>query len=147
MSTSPLFKRVSPDIGNNRQNIKVGDVVLVHDESPRIRWKMAVVEELTIGRDGLVRAASIRTSNGKTNRPIVKLYPLEVNSLSEVTPDKPLQTKNTLERLTVNTESVSGDLIRENSSTRPVRTSAKKAKKKFARWADDLLGPLQDVGN
>ena len=123
-------------LGNNSQNIKVGDVVLVHDESPRIRWKMAVVKELTIGRDGLIRAANIRTSNGKTNWPMVKLYPLEVNSPSEVTPDKSLQTENTLERLkisAVNTESASGDLTRENSSARPVRTSAKKARKKFAR--------------
>ena len=45
--------------GNNNQEIKVGDVVLVHYDSPRISWKMAVVEELIIGGDGFIRAANI----------------------------------------------------------------------------------------
>jgi len=47
--------------GNNRQDIKVGDVVLIHNEGPRLDWKLAVVEELIVGGDGLVRAANIRT--------------------------------------------------------------------------------------
>ena len=71
--------------GNNRQDIKVGDVVLIHDEGPRLDWKLTVVEELIVGGDGLVQAAIIRTSSGKTNRPIVKLYPLEVSSSDENT--------------------------------------------------------------
>ena len=33
--------------------------------------------------DGYTRAAKIRTKSGRTNRPIAKLYPLEVNSTSE----------------------------------------------------------------
>ena len=32
--------------GNNVQLIQQGDVVLVHDDAPRISWKLAVVEEL-----------------------------------------------------------------------------------------------------
>ena len=61
--------------------IKPGDVVLVHsDIKKRLMWDMAVVESLIIGNDGIARAANIRTKNGKTNRPITKLYPLEVNS-------------------------------------------------------------------
>lgn len=61
--------------GNNNQSVKIGDVVLIHNENPRIQWRMAVIESLITGADGLVRAASIRTSNGRTNRPITKLYP------------------------------------------------------------------------
>ncbi|XP_065918796.1 uncharacterized protein [Dysidea avara] len=70
--------------GNNVQQIKQGDIVLVHDDSPRISWKLAVVEDLLRGNDGLVRAANIRTAQDKTNRPIARLIPLEVstNSLS-----------------------------------------------------------------
>ena len=64
--------------GNNQQTIKAGDVVQIHDESPRTRWKLAIVEDLITGNDGRVRAAKIRTASGFTNRPIVKLYPLEV---------------------------------------------------------------------
>ena len=31
------------------------------------------------GSDGIVRAAEIRTAGGRTNRPIARLIPLEVN--------------------------------------------------------------------
>jgi transposase InsO family protein len=64
--------------GKNDQTISIGDVVLVHDDAPRLLWKLAVVEELVKGNDGLIRSAKIRTQNGLTNRAIVKLYPLEV---------------------------------------------------------------------
>lgn len=64
--------------GRNEQTIKVGDIVMVHDEGPRLRWKLARVEALIQGNDGRVRAANIRTDGGITNRPITKLYPLEV---------------------------------------------------------------------
>ena len=66
--------------GKNEQNIKVGDVVLVPDDTPRVTWKMAVIEELFKGNDGLVRVANIRTVGGRTNRPITRLVPLEVPS-------------------------------------------------------------------
>ena len=69
--------------GNNNQRIKVGDVVLVHDESPRMLCKMAVVTDLVRGNDGLVRAAKIRMKNTETSRPIVKLYPLEIRSATD----------------------------------------------------------------
>ena len=52
----------------------------IYDEGPRIRWKLAVVLELMTGNDGSVRAAKIQTKHGITNRPIVKLYPLETVS-------------------------------------------------------------------
>ena len=40
---------------------------------------MAVVKELQRGNDKFVQLATIQTANGITNRPITKLYPLEVN--------------------------------------------------------------------
>ena len=46
------------------QEISVGDIVLVHS--------------LTDGNDGLVCSATIRTNHGVTNRPVAKLYPLEL---------------------------------------------------------------------
>ena len=66
--------------GTNGQQIKTGDVVLVHDDTPRVNWRLAVIEELVRGNDGLVRAAKIRTTQGRTNRPIAKLIPLEFSS-------------------------------------------------------------------
>ena len=56
--------------GNNIQTIKPGAVVLVHDDTPRINWHLAVVEDTISGEDGLIRAANIRTSTGKTNHPV-----------------------------------------------------------------------------
>lgn len=45
--------------GINQQRVKIGDVVLVHDDGPRAKWNLAVIEELMKGNDGLVRAAHI----------------------------------------------------------------------------------------
>ena len=39
-----------------------------------------MVTRLLVEGDGLTHAAEIRTSTGQTNRPIAKLYPLEVHS-------------------------------------------------------------------
>ena len=73
--------------------VKEKDVVLVHDDKPRKNWKMAVVEKLIHSQDGQIRAADIRTANGKINRPISKLYPLQVAESSDElagSPDSPL---------------------------------------------------------
>ena len=40
--------------GNNEQTITEGEIVMVHDEKPRNAWKLAVIEELVRGNDGLV---------------------------------------------------------------------------------------------
>ncbi|XP_076089954.1 uncharacterized protein LOC143061985 [Mytilus galloprovincialis] len=67
--------------GNNLQTIQVGDVVQVQDDKlPKNRWNIAVVDELITGNDVFTRAAIIRTSAGRTSRPIVKLYPLEIRT-------------------------------------------------------------------
>ena len=65
--------------GTNVQNVKVGDVVLIHDDGPRLRWRFGVIEGLIEGNDGLVRAVNIRNNNRVTSRPISRLYPLEVS--------------------------------------------------------------------
>ncbi len=66
-------------LGQSTNIIKVGDVVLVHsDNDKRVQWPMAFVTKLNIGIDGLVRSVEIRTKHGISNRPIAKLYPLEV---------------------------------------------------------------------
>ena len=79
------FNKVS---GHNKEVIKVGDVVIVHDEKPRMQWKLALVEGLIKGRDDLTRAAHIKMGNYRTTRPIVKLYPLEVCDPDAVTPSR-----------------------------------------------------------
>ena len=100
--------QTNKDVNNN---VKVGQVVLVHDDNlPRIRWKLAVIEELYPGADGVIRSVKIRTSNGITNRPVVKLYPLEVDSMQNA-------------------------ISRENSivTERPKRAAAIAAREKFTK--------------
>ena len=74
--------------GLSENKIKVGDVVLVHEDShKRIQWPLAVVTKLKTGNDNLVRSAEIKMKNGISNRPITKLYPLEVScSPDDVSP-------------------------------------------------------------
>ena len=84
--------------GQHQTIIRKGDVVLVHNEGKRSTWKMAVVTDFIQDADGEIRVAVIKTANGITNRPIKKLYPLEVqdeefseeSSVSQVTQRKPL---------------------------------------------------------
>ena len=74
--------------GTNLRVIEIGDVVTVHeDNKKRGSWKMAVVEELVKGKDNVVRGAIVRViTKGKQvrmSRPIQKLYPIEVKSVTE----------------------------------------------------------------
>ena len=66
------------------KTIKVGDVVQIHDDKPRIQWKLGVVDELLTGNDGITRAVKLRTNSGYTNRLVVKLYPLEITNTSKI---------------------------------------------------------------
>ncbi len=66
-------------------SVSVGDVVVVHsDNMPRGFWRLARVESTIVGRDGHTRGAVLRlsTKGGRTTmlqRPIQRLYPLEIN--------------------------------------------------------------------
>ena len=134
------LREVHKASGNNQQVIRKGDVVIVHDEKPRIQWKLAVVEKLIEGRDGLVRAAHIRMDNLKTTRPIVKLYPLEVSDTDD------------------DSQPTSDDIIPPSNSevpqspegpgvaTRPQRKATLRAYQKLAEWTDTLRAP-EDVEN
>ena len=50
------------------------------------------MEKLLPGEDGAIRSAEIRTANGKTNRPINKLYPLEVNEFADASDANDIET-------------------------------------------------------
>jgi len=60
-----------------------GDLVLIQEDSvKRGLWKVGIVEDLIIGKDGQVRGASVRkVAKGKPEflkRPLQKLFPLEI---------------------------------------------------------------------
>ena len=90
------------------------------------------IQGLIEGVDGLVRAANIRTSTGRTNRPITKLYPLEVCT-NEATP--PTEDDTSEQIIMVPTP-------RQNI---PQRTKALEAMRKIADWARNIRAPPEDV--
>ena len=125
--------------GINSQIIKTGDIVLVHDDSPRITWKLAVIKELMKGKDGLVCAAKIRTAQGRTNRPIAKLIPLEVSS--EVANSSSTNDDNC--DTVPPPDSSNEDIVRDIS--RPRRQAAARGRDKVKMWVKELGGPPEDV--
>ena len=93
--------------------------------------------KLLIGGDSLTRAAEIGISTGTTNRPITKLYPLEVNSSTESsksTHDPPERIKkSSMEEETLP--------VKE----RPTRQSARRAAERISEWTQTLCAPPEDV--
>ncbi|KAL9952568.1 hypothetical protein ACROYT_G039837 [Oculina patagonica] len=66
----------------NKKTVAIGDVVLIHDSTPRNQWKIGVVTSLHTGKDGLARSVSLRVPSGKElSRPVEKLYPLEMSDI------------------------------------------------------------------
>ena len=55
--------------------MNIGDVVLLHeDNKPRGFWKLAIVRELVIGKDGEARGAVVKTGSGSLlRRPLQRL--------------------------------------------------------------------------
>ena len=63
------------------KNTEVGDIlVLREDNMIPSHWPLARVIAVHPGKDGLVRAVTVKTSNGQYRRPIVKTAPLLSNS-------------------------------------------------------------------
>jgi len=106
-------------------SISVGDVVVMKDDSKRMFWRLALVEELLTGSDGHVRAATVRAvksgRQGQMFRRSVKhLYPLEVSAeKNRSAPAEENRSKNA-EKGVNETE---GDRT-ETSSSRPRREAA-----------------------
>ena len=115
--------------GNNDQRVKTGDVVLVHDDSKRVNWKLAVIESVNKGKDNMIRSANIRTATGRTNRPISRLYPLEV-SAAEATVKQPIASERSDSPI---------------HPKRPVREAAEKGRIQMKEWITSICGPPEDV--
>ena len=86
------------------------------------------------GGDGLIRAASIRTSTGKTTRPITKLYPLEVNTNLHTN-----TTADTTDDLNPT------DDTSDTPSSHPQREAARKGRSQVTEWSKILCALPEDV--
>ena len=66
--------------GEQTPHPSVGDVVIIQDESRnRHSWKLGIVDELIVGRDGIIRAAKMQAGKGVMERAVQHLYPLELS--------------------------------------------------------------------
>jgi len=112
---------------------------------------LAIIEELMKGKDGLVRAAKIRTAQGMTNHPITKLIPLEVSSdmagnsstdtVSNSTAD--IQTSPSGSSTAQPPDGSNGDAVGQTG--RPQRQAARRSRNKVRNWVNELGGPPEDV--
>ena len=105
--------------------IAVGDIVILkNDTTNRMFWKLAKVEELLPGRDGLVRAAIVKVANSDQRprlmrRSVRHLFPIEVNSNSDE------------------------DASEETTSTPPVECTPNTKPRRHAAIMADILRNLQ----
>ena len=77
------LREISQNLGRKGINPKVGDVVVIHEDSKkRVLWKLGRVIELLRGKDNVVRGAKVKTDSrmmgGIIERPLQKLFPLEM---------------------------------------------------------------------
>lgn len=70
-------------------NKAITNIVMVVDESQRNGWVKGRVVEVLKAKDGQVRSAVVRTSQGIIKRPAVKLALLEVNGKQGVANEVP----------------------------------------------------------
>ncbi|GFR31573.1 DUF5641 domain-containing protein [Trichonephila clavata] len=63
-----------------RENLKIGDVVLVESTAKSKQlWQLGRIHEILIGSDNNARACIIKASQSLFRKPIQMLYPLELN--------------------------------------------------------------------
>ena len=103
---------------NRNPEIAIGDIVIVrNDQTKRVFWKLAKVEQLLRGEDGIPRAAVVRVLRENANhsqllrRSIQHLIPIEVRHECESD-----DTKNSEQ------ESVNAQILRPTE--RPQRNAA-----------------------
>lgn len=61
------------------RNLRPGDLVLVHQDTPPLSWPLARVTEVSSGQDGVVRVVRLKTQNTTLSRPAVKVFLLPCN--------------------------------------------------------------------
>ena len=111
------------------ETVSLGDIVVVHDESrPRGLRRLGKVESLISGADGQTRGAVVKVFSRKgrsttINRPVQRLYPLEIRSTAKEG-ESPDEAKD--------------DEKPQVKVTRPRRAAAIEADNQRKRWIREL---------
>lgn len=58
------------------RHLKIGDVVILTDDSLPTRWTMARIVDVHPGPDGIVRVVTLRTVSSEFKRSISKICPM-----------------------------------------------------------------------
>ena len=109
-----------------------------------------MIEGLNRGNDGYIRSVTVRTASGRTNRPIARLYPLEV-SVDECSVNKgseELKQQETDQQGTDQQGTDQQDVHDSQDITlqqRPVRRAMIKARDQVTEWTKMLCRPPEDV--
>ncbi|XP_054257637.1 uncharacterized protein LOC128982723 [Macrosteles quadrilineatus] len=61
------------------ENLKTGDLVLIHSNSPPLTWPLGRIVSTHPGADGTVRVVTVKTVSGTFTRPVHKVFPLPCN--------------------------------------------------------------------
>ena len=77
------LKNLPPFRGSARgKEVKVGSLVLIEGEGHRLEWPLGLITQVHEGKDGLIRAVTLKTAKGLIQRPIQRLRDLEVLALA-----------------------------------------------------------------
>ena len=104
-------------------------MVQIHEDvTPRSSWPLGLITELHRGHDNHIRSATVKTATGVTNRPISKLYPLEVYTETNFANKSDTKQPADDAHATKTTDDV--------NNPRPQRTAARRARDWFQRVLD-----------
>ena len=126
----------------NVQTVKRGAVVLVYNDTPRINWCLAIVED-TISREDGLQHQNIHRQDKLSNK---KLYLLEITAAG------PLPRQNSSPKTTSSDSDVQSSTVQQDDSTTtqeriPVRQAALRGRQLVQEWTKTLCGPPEDVSN
>lgn len=66
---------------NKNTSIKPGMLVAIKEDNlPPLKWQLGRIEEVTEGKDGLIRVAKVKTSHGSYDRCVSKICPIFVEA-------------------------------------------------------------------
>ena len=79
--SSDYIRNLPPHTGcRGNCGIRVGSLVLVQDDQPRLKWPLGVITKVFPGRDGVIRTVEVKTSAGTLIRSIPRIHDLEIMS-------------------------------------------------------------------
>ena len=109
--------------GQKHRPPKIGDVVLIKEDSPRAEWPLAIITELLKSKDGQIRTVRVMKNNQRKTEIIISdLYSLELDAERVISKylDSRLQKEDNLEEKQETQTTMSSSLKRDEKDTRSI---------------------------